>query len=357
MSGLSWAVDLLRCPICGGTLRFNAEDETGDQGMLAHGDASCDEIYPVIDGIPRMLVGDARAVIVRDHAAWFRGDRTALAERWRGRVVEDPVVRGFDAEWERFDEVRSSELGQVFDLYFDVVPPELISPERVVLDAGCGAGRWALELAARGPRVLAVDLGRSVETARRNAVGNGRVACVQADLRSLPVGEGVLDWAYSLGVLHHIDDPVPALARIVRSVRPGGSVLLYLYYALDRRGAAYQTLFRAVDAVRRVTSRLPHPVLLGVSTAIAMVVYWPLARLSAILAGIGLRGIADAIPLSFYRERSLRIMRNDSLDRFGTSIEHRYTREAMDELMRSAGLLRIRISDGPPYWHAIGARE
>lgn len=362
MNGLDWAIALLRCPVCGTALRFRSDrfrsdDASADHGVLDHADAACPEAYPVIDGIPRLLVGEARAALARGHEAWFRDFHPELAEGWTGPGRGDPLVRRFDEEWRRFDEVRSTELGAVFDMYFDIVPPLAIAPDRVVLDAGCGAGRWALELAARGPRVLAVDLGRSVEVARANARGNGRIACVQADLRVLPLAEGSLDWAYSLGVLHHIDDPRPALERIVRSVAHGGCVLLYLYWALDGRGPLYRATFRAVDALRRVTSRLPQPLLVAASTAIALLVYWPLARLSALLARLGLRRLADALPLSFYRQRSLRIMRNDSLDRFGTSIEHRYSAPAVASLMRSAGLARIRISDRAPYWHALGIRE
>ncbi len=359
MSALDWAVPLLRCPVCHGGLRLSAEPEDGEQGQLAHEDARCVEVYPVIDGVPRLLVGTERSVLVRDRAHWFQGTpgRRAIAARWSGPVVEDRLVRGFDAEWSRFDAVRSAELSTVFDMYFDLVPDHLKSSDQTVLDAGCGAGRWAIELASRGTRVLAIDLGRSIDIAHRNAAGMDRIACVHADLRALPVRDGAVDWAYSLGVLHHLDRPGPALANIVRAVRPGGLVLLYLYYALNRRAIAYRALFRLADVIRRVTSRAPHTVVLVVSTAVAILVYWPLARLSALLAQAGLRSLALAIPLSFYRDRSLRFMRNDSLDRFGTSIEHRYTRGAMEQLMRSADMSQIRFSDRAPYWHAVGVRE
>lgn len=358
MNALDWAVPLLRCPVCRGALRLAPDGADGEQGTLAHSDGGCVEVYPVIDGIPRLLVGEERAVLARDRSDWFDGStaRREIAARWSGRGAGDPVVRGFDSEWERFDTAGSGELSTVFDLYFDIVDPDLIREDAVVLDAGCGAGRWAIELASRGPRVLALDLGRSVEVARRNAGTTERVACVQADLRSLPLRPASVDWAYSLGVLHHLDRPERPLADIVAAVRPGGSTLLYLYYALDRRGRLYRGLFRAVDLVRRLTSRLPRSAVVALSTAIALLVYWPLARLSALLARAGLRRLADALPLSFYRERSLRIMRNDSLDRFGTTIEHRYTRAEMERLMRTAGLDRVRFSDGPPYWHAVGAR-
>ncbi len=324
------------------------------QGFLRHDSGACGELYPVIDGIPRVLVGSARAPLAQAHATWFavNAERRSLAARWLSdRSEGDPVVGGFDFEWSLFSRVRTDDLRQVFELYFDLVPPERFADDLVVLDAGCGAGRWACEVAARGPRVIAVDLGLSVEIARANAA-ELPVACLQADLRALPLAAGSVDWAYSLGVLHHVSEPGIALHRIRRTVRPGGLVLLYLYYALGSRGIAFRSLFWIVDAVRRVTSRLPRRVALAVTVPIALFVYWPLARLSALLGRFGWRDLADALPLSFYRERSLAIMLNDSLDRFGTRLERRYTREEMLRLMREAGLDEIVFSSSWPFWHA-----
>ncbi len=360
MTDLDWAVPLLQCPVCraGFTLRREADDPA--QGSLSHESArECRETYPVIDGIPRVLVGSARAALVRDRPHWFGASRArrALAAEWAGATRDDRVVRGFDAEWSRFSRVGSSELRTISDLYFDLVPARAFSPTHTVLDAGCGAGRWAIEVASRGPRVLAVDLGLSIEVARRNAAGVDRIACVQGDLRALPVATASVDWAYSLGVLHHLDAPVPALRHIGRAVRPSGLVLLYLYYALDGRGPAYRAILAFVTLVRGMTSHAPRPALNAFASLVALAVYWPLARASAILSRWGLRSLADAVPLSFYRDRSLEIMRNDSLDRFGTSIEHRYTRADMEELMRSCGLASIRFSENPPYWHAVGGRS
>jgi SAM-dependent methyltransferase len=225
--------------------------------------------------------------------------------------------------------------------------------DQVVIDAGCGAGRWAYQVGSRGPRVIAVDLGQSVEIAARNTASTGRVACVQGDLQALPIASDAADWAYSLGVLHHMEDPEGALRLIARAVRGGGSVLLYLYYALDDRGPAYRVLFSIVDAVRRISSRLPRSLLVAFASVVAVVVYWPLARIAGLAAGRGARRLANAIPLSFYRDRSLRIMLNDSVDRFGTTLERRYTKAEIACLTDAAGLDTPTFSERPPYWHAI----
>jgi SAM-dependent methyltransferase/uncharacterized protein YbaR (Trm112 family) len=352
-----WLYPLLRCPVCGGELAFRALDPSNAQGLLEHERASCGEIYPVIDGIPRMLVGTARAEVVRARREWFAGypETVRLAERWEAGTATDPVIAGFDDEWTHFREVGTADQSQVFDLYFDLVPATCFDPDLTVLDAGSGAGRWAHEVSQRGPRVIAVDLGRSIEVTRANTSPE-RVGCVQADLRALPLAPAAVDWAYSLGVLHHTEVPEIGLAHLVRSIRPGGLVLLYLYYALDQRGPLFRGVFQAVDLARRVISRQPRAAAQAIATVIAATVYWPLARGGAIVERAGAPRLAAKLPLSFYRHLSFATMRNDSLDRFGTQLERRYSRAQMQELMRGAGLVDTRISDSQPYWHGVGSK-
>jgi SAM-dependent methyltransferase len=299
-----------------------------------------------------------RAAIVGRHRTWFERDSAtrALGDAWRRHDLRSDVVRGFDEEWRRFADVGTEDQREVFGRYFDIVPRDAYDASAVVLDAGCGAGRWAYEVAGRGPRVIALDLGLSIEVARKNTLGRN-VACVQADVRDVPLAAGSIDWAYSLGVLHHTDDPRAGLRSVTEAVRPGGLVLLYLYYALDQRGRAYRALFAGSNAVRQRLSRAPNPIKHAATTAIAASVYWPLARSAAVLEAIGQSGLAERLPLSFYRRLSFRTMRNDSLDRFGTALERRYSRDEVSELMRSAGLTQLVFSGEPPFWHATGRRE
>jgi len=357
---LDWLVPLLVCPRC--RTRLELEEDAPGQGVLRHASGSqCGLVYPVIDEIPRLVTGSARAALLRHRREWFTKApaRADLRRHWTAAEAPsaDHVVAGFDFEWKTFSHVGSPELGEVFGLYFDQVHPAMFDDHRIVLDGGCGAGRWAYEVARRGPRVVAVDLGMSIEVARRNTASTSRVALVQADLREMPFAPAAFDWAYSLGVLHHLNEPNRALSRLVEATAPGGIVLLYLYYALDNRGFAYRLLFRGVDLTRRLSSRTPRSVTLVLATAIATIVYWPLARASALAARFGLVGLADALPLSFYRERSFRTMRNDSLDRFGTRLERRFSRRQMIQLMEAAGLADVRISPNVPYWHGIGRRR
>ncbi len=50
-------------------------------------------------------------------------------------------------------------------------------------------------------------------------------------------------------------------------------------------------------------------------------------------------------------------MRNDALDRFGTPLEQRFTREAISDMMKNAGLHDVKFSEAAPYWHAVGHKR
>ena len=107
------------------------------------------------------------------------------------------------------------------------------------------------------------------------------------------------------------------------------------------------------DIGRQLLCRLPFPVRSASCDIIAATVYWPLARASAVLDKIGLA--ADRVPLSAYRHRSFYSMRTDALDRFGTKLEKRFTREQMRSMMEKAGLNSIAFSD-TVFWCATGRR-
>ena len=63
------------------------------------------------------------------------------------------------------------------------------------------------------------------------------------------------------------------------------------------------------------------------------------------------------IPLQAYEDQSFYIIRNDSLDRFGTPLEQRFYRKKIKEMMETAGLTYILFSEQIPYWHATGKKK
>lgn len=114
-------------------------------------------------------------------------------------------------------------------------------------------------------------------------------------------------------------------------------------------------LWRLSELGRRTISRLPNGARYLASQALSASVYWPLARASRVAEKFGFP--VDRVPLAVYRDRSFYAMRTDDLDRFGTRLEQRFTRDEIAAMMRSAGLGRILFSDAAPFWCALGYRD
>ncbi len=87
---------------------------------------------------------------------------------------------------------------------------------------------------------------------------------------------------------------------------------------------------------------------------IAAGIYFPLARFSLILDRLGMN--VKGFPLSQYRENSFYTMRTDALDRFGTSLERRFTKAEIQEMMESVGLENIRFNN-TSFWTAVGYKK
>ena len=102
---------------------------------------------------------------------------------------------------------------------------------------------------------------------------------------TIPLPSKSLDFAFSLGVLHHVPDTEAAIAAIADKLKPDAPFLVYLYYALDNRPVWYRLLWRITDLARLVVSRLPHPLRLVISQSVAALIYWPLARLRGLCHG------------------------------------------------------------------------
>ena len=272
--------------------------------------------------------------------------------------VDGATVRSFGHQWSRFDQTALSddELRARFDEYFRSFPWEVLPSDAHGADIGCGSGRWAKFVATRVGKLECVDASdEALRVAKENLAAFSNVEFHRASVGDLPFEDDSLDFAYSLGVLHHVPETSAAVAAIARALKKGAPLLLYLYYAFDNRPLWYRSLWRMTDAVRRVITRLPRRAKSLLCDSIAMAVYWPLARIARLVSGMGI-DVAN-FPLALYRDRSFYTMRTDARDRFGTPLEKRFRADEIREMMTDAGLTDIRFSDAAPFWCAVGVKS
>lgn len=265
------------------------------------------------------------------------------------------VIEGFGEEWTRFDQTGLTDRERLaaFEAYFEVFPWAELPDDAEGFDLGCGSGRWAVHVAPRVGTLHCIDPSDAIEVARRNLASFDNVTFHRRTAAEMPLAPGSMDFGYSLGVLHHIADTEGALRSAVRALKPGAPLLLYLYYAFDNRPAWFRALWRASDVARQAIAHQPTRVRQILCDGVAAGVYYPLARGAAAAERLG----ADVTnwPLSAYRDRSFYAMRTDSLDRFGTRLEKRYTRDEIEALMRGAGLRDIEFGSSV-FWCAVGRR-
>ena len=275
-----------------------------------------------------------------------------------GRNLDAKTIRGFGEEWSAFDQSGLTGAGyeEAFQAYFGIFPFDELPAAAEGFDLGCGSGRWALEVAPRVGLLHCIDPSEAalnVARARLAQLANVRFHLASSD--AMPLADGSQDFGYSLGVLHHIPHTGSALADAVRKLKRGAPFLLYIYYAMENRPRWYRSLWRASEAVRHLVARTPFGLRKTITTLIAATVYWPLARSAAAGERLGLD--VTHFPLTIYRRQGFYTMRTDALDRFGTRLEQRFTRDEIAHMMEAAGLVDIRFSEKMPFWVAVGRRS
>lgn len=270
--------------------------------------------------------------------------------------IDKQVVEGFGDEWSRFDqsELAREELEKMFDNYFNIFPWDALPENAVGFDLGCGSGRWAKLVAPRVGQLHLIDPSEALEVAKRNLKDADNCEFHHASVEAIPLENDSCDFGYSLGVLHHIPDTEAGLRACVDKIKPGAPFLLYLYYRFDNRPIWFRMIWKTSDVVRRFVSRLPHSLRFGASQVFAATVYFPLARTSLLLEKSGMS--VEKIPLSQYRNNSFYTMRTDALDRFGTRLEKRFTKNEIREMMENCGLKDISFSE-TSFWTAVGYKK
>ena len=268
------------------------------------------------------------------------------------------VINDFGNEWESYNQssLDHNELKKQFSKYFKLFSWQGKITNGVGADIGCGTGRWAKFVAEKTKFLICVDASnKAIRVAKKNLCHKNNCYVIQGRVDALPILNNSLDFAYSLGVLHHLPDTEKALKECINKLKPGAPFLIYLYYAFDNRPYWYLMIWKCADILRRIISKLPFKIKYFFCNIISVIIYFPIARFSFLLEKAGMN--VGNIPLSAYRTKSFYTMRTDSLDRFGTRLEHRFTKEQIEVMMRSTGLEKIIFSDIAPFWCAIGYKK
>tara|TARA_B100000282_G_scaffold293072_1_gene267794 strand:- start:369 stop:1205 length:837 start_codon:yes stop_codon:yes gene_type:complete len=264
------------------------------------------------------------------------------------------TVEGFGDEWSRFDQsdLPEDEQKLLFDEYFSVFPWENISKESVGFDLGCGSGRWAKSVAPKVKKLICIDPSSALDIAQKNLSNFDNCEFHSDTVDDISIDNNSMDFGYSLGVLHHVPNTEMGIKQCVEKLKKGAPLLLYLYYRFDNRPFWFRFIWSISDLLRKIISKMPYGLRYIFSQIIAVAIYFPLARTSFYMEKLNLN--VSNFPLSSYKNLSFYTMRTDALDRFGTRLEQRFTRDEIKIMMENAGLENIKFSNSKPYWVAVG---
>ncbi|MGZ6540340.1 MAG: class I SAM-dependent methyltransferase [Bacteroidia bacterium] len=271
--------------------------------------------------------------------------------------VDVKTVKSFGEEWKKFDSFDDAEIKNIGNEYFDIVDEKILNKDAVVLDLGCGSGRWSRYMADRVKFVEAVDPSDAVMSAAKLNLDKSNIRVTQAGIDNIPFADESFDFIICLGVMHHLPQTAEALAKATLKLKRKGYFLLYLYYKLDNRGAIYKLLFKLSGSIRYLVSKLPSTIKKFICELIAIFIYMPLIFISRFVKLIfSKKNYYKYFPLSYYINKSFKVVRNDALDRFGTPLEQRFSKNEIESMMKKAGFTEIHFSDNEPYWHVLGKR-
>lgn len=290
-------VSLLRCLSCSSALR---EQHDGVECI------SCGRTYPVVRGVIRFVEPENYA--------------ESFGYQWKSFSKTQLKLRNAEAE---------------FRMKTRLEPEDMKG--KLVLDVGCGMGRFA-EVATRwGARVIGIDLSAAAEVAAENLSDRDFVA-LQADVFSLPFPPESFDLIYSMGVLHHTPDCEKAFKNLPQYLRRGGKIAIWVY-------SGYNKWYRFSDVYRKVTHRMSSSTLHRLLRVLVPFLYGTDRVLRAIpLLG---RPIAGAVhhlfPISRHPNAQIRVL--DTLDWYSPKYQSKHTYEQVFRWFESCGLENLVVAD------------
>jgi SAM-dependent methyltransferase len=290
----------LRCPLCRAALVNN------DGGFLC---GTCGRRFPNVRGVVRF-------------------------------VDESNYADSFGYQWQRFQLTQMDHEGKNLS-EMDFIRKTALKPEdfkgKLVLDVGCGTGRFA-EVATRwGARVVGIDLSAAAEVAAKNLCQREFVS-FQADVFALPFAPETFDCIYSMGVLHHTPDCERAVKVLPQYLKPGGTLAVWLY-------SGYNKWYRFSDQYRKITHRLSPRVLHRFFSLAVPFFYWLDRGLRVVpLVGRPVAGVVHHVfPVNFHRDPDVRIL--DTLDWYSPKYQSKHTYEQVFRWFESCGMEGLSVGE------------
>jgi len=204
-----------------------------EAGILS---CSCNNVFAVADGIARMLPDAFRELDgfsetykdFLDQEKSGNGSNSASSFE-HSLVLQKKTKASFGYQWLRYNVNDALEDRTIF--LGDAQMSDETLQDKLLLDAGCGMGRYTAVAAGMGAEIIGLDLSSSILKAYEKTRHHPLAHIVQGDILHLPFRKKQFDIIYSLGVLHHTPDPRQAFLQLVKCLKDEGVISVWLYGA------------------------------------------------------------------------------------------------------------------------------
>ncbi len=272
--------------------------------------------------------------------------------------IDEKVIKDFGNEWNNFDQstINDKDLIKAFNQYFTIFPKNFLNKNMEGFDMGCGSGRWAKIIAPSVKKLNCIDPSlEALNVAKKNLINFKNVYFHNKSVNEKFIEPNSQDFGYCLGVLHHITETQKGIESCFNLLKKNSPFLIYLYYRFDNKPIWFKIIWKLSDYFRKLISKLPFKIKKKVTFLIALAIYYPLSKMSKVINAIGIN--VKNFPLSDYKNKSFYFMATDSLDRFGTKLEKRFTKKEIEKMLLNAGFVNIKFSENTPYWVALAWKK
>ena len=276
----------------------------------------------------------------------------------KNKSIDQKVIKDFGDEWVSFDQssIKKEDLIKAFDQYFQIFPKQFLTKNMEGFDMGCGSGRWAKIIAPLIKKLNCIDPSlEALNVAKKNLINHSNIIFYNKGVNENILEHNSQDFGYCLGVLHHITDTQKGIKSCYNLLKKNSPFLMYLYYRFDNKPYWFKIIWRLSDYIRRLISKFPFKLKKITTFLIALTIYFPLAKFAKFLSFINID--VSNFPLSDYKNKTFYFMATDSLDRFGTKLEKRFTKREIEKMLLDAGFADIKFSESTPYWVALAWKK
>jgi ubiquinone/menaquinone biosynthesis C-methylase UbiE len=225
----------------------------------------------------------------------------------------------------------------------EVIPQQIVSGSKG-LEIGCGCGWDTFIMARDNPSVgiISIDISDGIFLASSLNKNLKNTNFLKASGEWIPLKDGIFDFIYSFGVIHHMSDYRKCFKEISRVLKTGGRCFLYLYE--DHSGNVFKnSAIRIINILRKVTVKIPSHFLYGLSYIFSPVLFVIFSAPAMFFKQFKVTyKIYEKMPFNFGTHFFSLI--GDIYDRFSVPIEHRFSRDQIINLFEANDFRNIEIT-------------